>query len=103
MPDDRSMDDFFALPPFKPDEALIQLKRTVRELRGLNERANQFVWKGHPVLELTVEGASLLVKLAKRPAHSPQWETKTLKNNADVRKFGDELKARVARWREADE
>jgi len=97
------MDDSYALPPFKPDEALIQLKRAARDLRGLNERADQFEWKGHPVLELAVEGATLVAKLAKRPAHSPQWETRTMKNNADVRKFSDELKARVARWREADE
>ncbi len=98
-----SMDDFFALPPFKPDEALVQLKRAVRDLRGLNERANGFDWKGHAVLELTVDGATLLARLAKRPAHTPQWESRTLKNNADVRKFSDELKTRVARWREADE
>lgn len=98
-----SMDDFFALPPFKPDEALIQVKRTVRELRELSERTNQFVCKGHPVLELAVQGEALVAKLARRPAHSPQWETRTMKNNADVRKFSDELKARVARWREADD
>jgi len=97
------MDDFFALPPFKPDEALVQLNRSVRGLGGLSERANQFDWKGLPVLELAVDGATLVAKLAKRPAHSPQWETRTMKNNADVRKFSDELKARVARWREADE
>jgi hypothetical protein len=97
------MDDFFALPPFRPDEALIQLKRAIRDLRGLTERTNQFVWKGHPVLEIAVEGDTLVAKLAKRPAHSPQWEARTMKNNADVRKFSDELKARVARWREADE
>jgi len=97
------MDDFFALPPFKPDEALAQLKRAVRDLRGLAERGEGFDWKGHPVLELRVDGSTLVGKLAKRPAHSPQWESRTMKNNADVRKFGDELKARVARWREADE
>jgi hypothetical protein len=97
------MDDFYALPPFKPDEALVQLKRTVRGLGGLSERANQFVWKGHPVLELAADANTLVAKLAKRPAHSPQWEARTMKNNADVRKFSDELKARIARWREADE
>ncbi len=97
------MDDFFALPPFKPDDALVQLKRTARELGGLSERGNQFEWKGHRVLELTVDGATLSAKLAKRPAHSPQWEARTVKNNADVRKLADELKSRVARWREADE
>jgi hypothetical protein len=97
------MDDFFALPPFKPDDALAQLKRSVRELRSLSERGNRFEWKAHPVLELTVDGATLVAKLAKRPAHIPQWESRTMKNNADVRKFADELKARVARWSEADE
>jgi hypothetical protein len=97
------MDDFFAPPAFKPDEALIQLKRALRDLRGLNERGDQFEWKGFPVLSLEIQGPTLRVKVAKRPAHTPEWEMRTLKNSADVRKLGDELKTRVARWREMDE
>jgi hypothetical protein len=97
------MDDFFAPPTFKPDEALVQLKRTLRDLRGLTERGEQYVWNGQPVVALTIDGATLVVKLAKRPAHTPEWESRTLKNAADVRKLGDEVKARVARWRQADE
>jgi uncharacterized coiled-coil DUF342 family protein len=97
------MDDFFSPPAFKPDEALIQLKRALRDLRGLSERGDQYEWKGRSVLSLEIEGETLRVKLAKRPALTPEWESRLLKNSADVRKLGDELKTRVARWREADE
>lgn len=96
-------DDSFAPPAFKPDEALLLLKRGLRELRGLAERGEGFEWKGRPVIALTAEGTTILSKLAKRPAMSPEWESRVLKNGADVRKFGDEVKARVARWRDADE
>lgn len=97
------MDDFATPPAFKPEVALVQLRRTLRDLRGLTERGDQFEWKGQAVVALAVEGPALRVKLAKRPAHTPQWESRTLTNAADLRKFGDEMKTRVARWREADE
>lgn len=96
-------DDFLAPPAFKPEEALLLLKRGLRELRGLAERGRAFEWKGQPVIALAVEGAAITSRLAKRPAASPEWESRALKSAADVRKFGDEVKQRVARWRDADE
>ena len=102
MSDDAGT-DFLSLPPFKPAEALLQLRRTLRELGGLNERAQQFEWKGQPVVTLAVDGTQLQVRLARRPAVSPEWEARTLKNAADVRRFGNDVKLRVARWKDGDD
>ena len=92
------MEDFFAPPPFKPNEALVQLKRTLRELRPLAERGNGFDLQGQRVIELGVDGGALQARVAKRPARSPEWDTRTLKNSADVRQFTDEIKRRLGRW-----
>ena len=93
----------FAPPPFRPAEALQQLRRTLRSLTGLAERGGQFEWKGQRVLELEANDAAIEARLARRPAQRPEWEPRTLKNGADVRRFTDEVKQRVARWRDADE
>jgi hypothetical protein len=92
------MDDFFAPPPFKPDEALVQLKRQLRELRPLAERGDGFELQGRTVLRLAVAGPQIEARLAKRPAVSPEWTLHTLKNSADVRRFVDAVKAQLARW-----
>jgi hypothetical protein len=93
-------DDFFAAPPFKPAEALQALKRSLRDLRPLAERGNGFELGGKRVIELQAEATTLVAKLAKRPAITPEWETLVLKNSADVRKCVDEAKKRLARWTE---
>ncbi len=91
-------DDFFAPPAFKPDEALLQLKRALRDIRSLSERANAYSLQGQTVLTLRVEEGKLCARLAKRPAHSPEWESRDCKNSAEVRGLQDEIKRRVARW-----
>lgn len=96
-------DNFFAAPPFKPDDALVQLKRTLRDMRGLAERGAGFEWNGRPVVTIAVDRETLQARLAKRPAASPEWETRTLRNGADVRRFGDDVKRRVERWKDRDE
>lgn len=98
-------DDAFGIapPPFKPAEALIQLQRTLRGLTGLAERGGQFEWKGQRVLELSATSAAIEARLARRPAQRPEWESRLLKNGADVRKFADDVKQRLARWRDADD
>jgi hypothetical protein len=93
-------EDFFAPPAFKPAESLIQLKRSLRDLRPLAERGDGFELQGQRVIELAVEGDTLVVKFAKAAARSPQWERQVLKNGADVRKCVDEAKKRLARWTE---
>ena len=95
-------DDSFAPPPFKADEALAQLKRHLRDLRLL-ERAGRFEWKGDPLVELTLDGATIRVRSVKQPARSPEWVTRTLKNGAEVRQFTEEFKRQFARWKERDE
>ncbi len=91
-------DDFFAPPPFSPDSALQQLRRTLRDLRPLVERGQGFELQGQQVLRLSVDGPALKVEIAKRPARSPEWNTRLLKNSAEVRQFGEEVKRRLDKW-----
>jgi hypothetical protein len=93
-------DDFFAPPAFKPDEALQTLKRGLRDLRPLAERGNGFELAGKRVVELQADATTITAKLAKHPAHTPEWQPMVLKNSADVRKCVDEVKKRLARWTE---
>ena len=102
-PDTAPGANFFATPPFVPTDALTQLQRTLRALGGLTERGQQFEWKGRPAVTLAVDGEQLQARLARRPATAPGWEARALRNGADVRKFGDDVKKRLARWRDADE
>lgn len=91
-------EDFFAPPPFKPAEAMVQLKRSLRELRPLAERGNGFDLQGSRVIELESDETTITVRFAKRPARSPEWERQVLKNGADVRRCVDEAKKRLERW-----
>ena len=91
-------DDFFALPEFKPDQALQNLKRALRDLRSLQERGKAFELQGQPVLELSVDDKLLHARLARKPARSPEWEARSCKNSAEVRTLQEEIKRRVARW-----
>ncbi|MED5622157.1 hypothetical protein [Ideonella sp. BN130291] len=96
------MTDFFAPPAFKPAEALVQLKRQLREGKGLAERGDGFDLKGQAVIHLEATATTIEAQLAKRPARSPEWTKHSLKNSADVRKFVDTVKAQLTRW-SADE
>jgi len=91
-------DAFFALPPFKPDEALLTLKRNLRDLRSLEARGDSFWLQGQAVLELSAQEGQLLARLVKRPARSPEWEARHCKNAAEVRSLLDEVKRRLSRW-----
>jgi hypothetical protein len=98
LPKEAEMDDFFALPAFKPAEALVQLKRQLRDLRPLAERGAGYEILGSAVIELKATDTTIEARLAKRPARSPEWTTHTLKNSADVRKFVDAVRQHLARW-----
>jgi hypothetical protein len=91
-------DDFFAPPAFKPEEALVQLKRQLRDLRPLAERGEGFQWQGQDVVELQPEAGTIVARLAKRPARSPEWTRHVLKGSADVRQFVAAVKAQLQRW-----
>jgi hypothetical protein len=87
----------FAPPPFKADDALVSLKRQLRD-RKLTERGNSFEQRGMRVVELAVEGNAIQVKLARRLVQTPDWDRLALKSAADSRKLIDEIGKRLARW-----
>lgn len=92
----------FTTPPFKVEEALVQLKRALRDL-GLKERAEGFEQAGRRVLEFELGEGQIAVRLAQRlQVNTPNWDKLTLKTAADHRKLIDELKKRLARWRDED-
>jgi len=95
-------DDLFSPPPFKADAALASLKRELRALR-LTEREGRFELQGRPVAALALEAEAITARIVKRPAQSPEWTASTLRNAADVRRFTDELKSRLARWSNRDD
>ena len=97
-------DDFFALPPFKPAETLVLLKRTLRDLRTLTERGDAFELKGSRVIELAATDQHIDARLAKRPMRggTPEWEAFRLGGSPEVRRFTDEVKRRLARWTEEE-
>ena len=90
-------DDFFALPPFNAADALVALKRQLRDLK-LDERGPGFELRGKRVVELAIDGDSIVARLARRRALTPQWDRLTLKSAADSRKLIDDIKKRLARW-----
>ena len=93
-----SADDFgFAPPPFKPADALVTLKRQVRDLK-LAERGNAFEQRGKRVLELAVEGDAIQARLARKLALTPEWDRIVVRSATDQRKLVDELRKRLARW-----
>jgi hypothetical protein len=97
-------DDFgFALPPFKPEEALLKLKRDLREL-GLTEREGRFERRGTAIARAAVDGATICAARVKRPARSsPEWLEKVLKSSADARDFVADLKKQMAQWSDRDD
>lgn len=96
-------DDFggFAPPPFKADEALLQLKRSLRDLK-LAERGAGFDLRGKRVLELKVDGAQITARLARKLALTPEWDTRVLTSTPDLRKLVDETRKRLERWDRED-
>ena len=95
-------DDFgFAPPPFKPEQALVTLRRALRDL-GLAERGPGFELRGKRVLELAVEGETIRARLARRLMLTPEWDSQVLEGAADTRKLLDEVKKRLARWERED-
>jgi hypothetical protein len=93
-----SEDSFgFGPPPFKPAEALVTLRRALRDL-GLAERGPGFELRGKRVLELAAEGDTIRARLARRPMLTPEWDTQRIAAATDTRKLLDEVKKRLTRW-----
>jgi len=91
-------DEFgFAPPAFKPDESLLQLKRSLRDLK-LAERGNGFELRGKRVLELQVQDAAIHARIARKLAMTPEWDKQLVQSAPEQRKLIDEVKKRLARW-----
>ena len=88
----------FAAPPFKPAEALVLLKRQLRDLKPLAERGDHYDIKGRPVIRLEATEAAIEARLARRPATNPEWTPERLANSLDVRRFIDTVKKRLQQW-----
>ena len=91
----------FAAPDFKPDAALAQIKRALRDLK-LAERGNGFELRGKRVVELSLGGAVITARLARKLALTPQWDSQTVKTTTEQRKLIDDVKRRLARWEQED-
>ena len=97
-----SDDDFFAPPPFNPDEALQRVKRELRGL-GLLEREGRFDRGAQAIARVAIDGATLKASIVRRPGRSPEWTEKTLRSGADLRDFVADLKKKLASWSDRDE
>ncbi len=95
-----SLDDF-APPPFKADEALTQIKRSLRDLK-LVERGKGFDLRGKPMLELVVDGAQINVRIARKLALTPEWDRLVVTSATAQRKLLDDIKRRLERWERED-
>jgi hypothetical protein len=91
----------FTPPPFKPEDALVQLRRSLRDLQ-FTERGSGFELRGKRVLEWQIAGETIALRIARRPALTPEWDAATLKSGADQRKWLDEIRKRLERWRRED-
>ena len=91
----------FALPAFKPEDALQALRRALRDLK-LAERGNAFELRGKRVLEAAAEAGALQVRLARKLALTPEWDRISVHNANEHRKLIDEVKKRLARWAQED-
>lgn len=89
-------------PPFNADSALQTMKRFARDQRVLAERGEGWMLGADVVLKLAIDGATVKVQVAKRPARTPEWDSFTLKSATDMRKLQDEIKRRMTRWKDEE-
>jgi hypothetical protein len=87
----------FAPPPFNADNALVAIKRALRDMK-LAERGNAYEMRGKRVVELAVDGATINAKLARRWMLTPEWDRIGVGSAEQQRKLLDEVKKRLARW-----
>ena len=91
----------FALPPFNTDNALAQIKRSLRDLK-LAERGNAFELRGKRVVELALEDGVIAARMARKLALTPEWDRLSVRNANEQRKLLDDVKKRMARWDSED-
>jgi hypothetical protein len=88
-------------PPFDAGQALLQIKRALRDLK-LAERGSGFELRGKAVVQLAAEDGTIAVKLARRLAITPDWDRMTVRSGAEQRKLIDDIKRRLERWQRED-
>jgi hypothetical protein len=98
-----STDDLggFAPPPFDADNALVAIKRALRDMK-LAERGNAYELRGKRVVELAVDGTRVNARLARRLMLTPEWDRVAVGSAAEQRKLLDELKKRLAKWEQEE-
>jgi hypothetical protein len=89
----------FATPPFNAENALVQLKRSLRDL-GLTERSGGFEFEAKRALTFEVKDGAIAIGIAKRLIRTPEFDKLSIKSGADQRKLLDEVKKRLARWKD---
>ena len=88
----------FAPPPFDAEQALLQLKRSLRDLK-LAERGNgTFEMRGKCVAGFEADAAVIHARLARRLMMTPEWDRFDIKSAPEQRKCVDEVKKRLQRW-----
>jgi hypothetical protein len=87
----------FAPPPFNADNALVAVRRALRDM-NLAERGNAYELRGKRVVELSADGGRITAKLARRLMLTPEWDRVTVASAAEQRKLLDEVKKRLAKW-----
>ena len=88
-------DDFFAPPPFKPDDALQRAQRELRAL-GLTPREGRFEKQGLAIARVAIDGETLKAGLVRKVIRTPEWQERTLKDHAALRSFIADVKKRLA-------
>ena len=87
----------FSPPPFNADNAWVQLKKQLRDLK-LSERGNGFELRGKRVAELQLDGVTIAARMARKLAMTPEWDKAVITNADGQRQWIGELKKRLARW-----
>jgi hypothetical protein len=90
----------FAPPPFNASNALVGLKRQLRDFKLIErDGGTHYELAGKRIVEIMGSDATLITaRLVKKPQLSPEWLTHLLKSSADVRKFQDTVKQQLRRW-----
>jgi len=93
----------FAAPAFKVDEALVRLRRDLREA-GLVERGGVFERRGTAIARVAAGVGVVDAAIVERPSRrSPQWRARTLASGAQVRDFVDLVKKQLGAWSQDDD
>ena len=50
------------------------------------------------MIELEAAGSEITARLARRPLRAPEWDRFTIADHAQLRRFIDEARRRLARW-----